>query len=184
MSKVKLLALLLIITSISALGIWLIQDPPGVTTINTARPPQDILEPEEMEKLRTLQNARDVFLLGAISPEDSTVIVASGTDAGNGETDSKQAVWPDIQTGQSTPIDSKFIELFPQSEIAWTGNGTASYLSGNANGDPVLVTLERASGGLQTKDLQISGRPLSLAQATSRSVAAQQQIAWFREYLK
>lgn len=168
MSKVKFLALLLIVTSISTLGIWIIQDPPGVTTINPARPPQDILEPEEMEKLRTLQNAKEVFLLGAISPDDSTVIVASGTEAGNGESDSKQAVWLDIQTGQSTPIDSKFLELFPQSEIAWTGHQTANYVSSNANGDPVLVTLERASGGLQTKDLQISGRPLSLAPNASR----------------
>ena len=163
MSRVKLLSLLLIVASLSALGIWIIQNPAGVTTVNPARPPQDILEPDEMEKLRTLQNAKDVFLLGAISPDDSTVIVASGTESGKGKSDSKQAVWLDIPTGQSTPIDAKFLQLFPQSEIAWTDDETAIYLSGNANGDPVLVTLERESGEIRTRDLQISGRPLSLA---------------------
>jgi len=166
----KILVGVLILAVGSAVALWVIQNLSGVTTINPSRPPDDILEPAEMEKLRTLQNTTGVFLMGRISPDDSTVIVASGTDevSENGEPASKQASWMDIQTGELEPIDSKFLELFPQGDIAWSDNDTAVYLSNNSNGDPVLVTLQRETGEIQTKALEIAGRPLSLAPNGSR----------------
>jgi dipeptidyl aminopeptidase/acylaminoacyl peptidase len=108
--------------------------------------------------------------VGRISPDDSTVIVASGTDevSENGEPASMQASWMDIQTGELEPIDSKFLQLFPRGEIAWSDNNTAIYVSNNSNGDPVLVTLQRETGEILTKALEIAGRPLSLAPNGSR----------------
>src|SRR3712207_680575 len=113
MSRVKILGLVLILAALSVALILVMQNQPGVTTIDPARPPEDILEPAEMKKLRTLQNTTDVFLVGRVSPDDATVIVLSGSEQG-----SKQASWMDIRTGQLEPIDPKFIEQFPQSEIA------------------------------------------------------------------
>jgi dipeptidyl aminopeptidase/acylaminoacyl peptidase len=161
--KAKVLASSLILVIGLTLVISVLQYQPGVTTINPARPPEDILEPAEMEKLRTLQNTTDVFLVGRVSPDDSTVIVADGSEQG-----SKHASWLDIQTGQMKPINTKFIEFFPQGEIAWTDEQTAVYLSNNANGDLVLVTLHREISELITQALEITGRPLSLSPDGSR----------------
>src|SRR5687768_8373571 len=134
MSKLKLFVLVLIVGGVSAAVYWFNQNPPGVTMINPARPPDPILEPAEVEKIRTLQNTKEVYLMGSVSPDDTTIMVIAGT----GE-DSAQASWLNLQTGQMEPIDSKVLEFFPQSEIAWSGDRTALYLSNNANGDPVVV---------------------------------------------
>lgn len=158
MSKLKLMILVLIVASVSSTAYWFNQNPRGVTIINPNRLPAHILAAEEVEKIRTLQNTKDVFLLGGISPDDKSILVVAGT----GE-DSGQAAWLNIRTGQFEPIDSRILELFPQGEIAWSSDQTALYLSNNANGDPVLVTLERETGEIQTEVLQMRGRPLSLA---------------------
>ena len=161
--KAKILVSALILAIGLVLVYSVLQNEPGVTIINPERPPEDILETAEMEKLRALQNTTDVFLVGRISPDDSTVIVAYGSEQG-----SKQASWLDIQTGQMKPIGNKFIEFFPQGDVAWADNQTALYLSSNANGDPVLVTLLRDTGEIQTQVLEIAGRPLSLSPNGSR----------------
>lgn len=163
MSKRNIIILGLIVAVVAASSYWFYENPPGVTMIDPARPPEDILEPTEVEKIRTLQNTNDVFLVGRISPDDSTIIVLYGSEQG-----SKQVSWMDVQTGQLEPIDLKALELFPQSEIAWRDNQTAMYLSNNSNGDPVLVTLQRETSEIQTQDLDTAGRPLSLAPNGSR----------------
>ena len=164
MSKLKLAVLALgLFGAVSATSYWFNQNPPGATMIDPARPPEDILEPTEVEKIRTLQNTNDVFLVGRVSPDDSTILVLSGSEEG-----SKQISWMDVQTGQLEPIDLKAFELFPQSEIAWQDNRAAMFLSNNSNGDPVLVTLQRETSEIQTQDLDIAGRPLSLAPNGSR----------------
>ena len=163
MSKFKLLILTLSLGGAAVAAFWLSQNPPGVTTINPARPPEPILELGEVEKIRTLQNTQEVFLLGATSPDDTSILVVAGTSE-----DSSQASWLNIQTGQFEPIDSKLVELAPQGEIAWSSDQTALYLSNNANGDPVLVTLQRETNNIQIETLQVSGRPLSLAPNGSR----------------
>ncbi|HET9907029.1 MAG TPA: prolyl oligopeptidase family serine peptidase [Anaerolineales bacterium] len=167
-TKAKILFVVVLLASVSAGIIWRLQNPPGVIMINPMRPPQNILGEAELEKLRALQNTTDIFLIGSISPDDSTVIVATGTEEGSENEGSKQVSWMNIQTGQLEPVDSKFLELFPQGEIAWPDNNTAVYLSSNLNGDPVLVTLQRSTDEMQTKPLEISGRPLSLAPNGSR----------------
>ena len=164
MSKLKLIILALSLASVAAATTyWFHENPPGVTMIDPARPPEDILELAEVEKIRTLQNTNDVFLVGRVSPDDSTIVVMSGSEQG-----SRQISWMDVQTGQLEPIDSKVLDLFPQSEIAWRDNQAAMYLSNNSNGDPVLVTLQREAGEVQTRELDIAGRPLSLAPNGSR----------------
>lgn len=163
MSKRNIIILGLIVAVVAASSYWFYENPPGVTMIDPARPPEDILEPTEVEKIRTLQNTNDVFLVGRISPDDSTIIVLYGSEQG-----SKQVSWMDVQTGQLEPIDRKALELLPQSEIAWRDNQTAMYLSNNSNGDPVLVTLQRETSEIQTQDLDTAGRPLSLAPNGSR----------------
>lgn len=163
MSKLKLLLLVLIVAGISAAVYWFTQNPPGVTMINPARPPEPILEPAEVEKIRTLQNTKEVYLMGPVSPNDATILVIDGI----GE-DSAQASWLNLQTGQMEPIDAKILELFPQGDIAWSDSQTALYLSSNANGDPVVVTVSRETGEIKAEALEISGRPLSLAPDGSR----------------
>ena len=163
MSKIKLLVLVLLVAGISAAVYWFNQNPPGVTMIDPARPPEPILEPAEVEKIRTLQNTKEVFLLGGVSPDDTTVMVIAGT----GE-DSSHASWLNLQTGQMETIDAKVLEFFPQGDIAWSDHRTAVYFSSNANGDPVLVTVSRQTREIKVEALEISGRPLSLAPNGSR----------------
>jgi dipeptidyl aminopeptidase/acylaminoacyl peptidase len=164
MSKGKLVLTILFLAIVSSGTVyWFNQNPPGVTMIDPKRPPEPILEPAEVDKIRTLQNTKAVFLLGGISPDDASILVIAGTSE-----DSGQASWLDLGTGQFEQIDSQALGLFPQGEIAWPGEQTAVYLSNNANGDPVLVTLQRETGKMQTETLQISGRPLSLSPDGSR----------------
>jgi hypothetical protein len=59
---------------------WFIQNPPGVTMINPARPPDPILEPAEVEKILTLQETKDVYLLGPVSSDDASIIAIAGLD--------------------------------------------------------------------------------------------------------
>jgi dipeptidyl aminopeptidase/acylaminoacyl peptidase len=157
MSKFKLTIVALSLGSLAAAAFWFNQNPLGVTMINPARPPEPILEPAEVEKIRTLQNTKEAYLLGPVSPDDTTIMVMAGT----GE-DSAQAAWLDLPTGQLELIDSKLLEFIPQGDLAWSSDQTALYLSNNANGDPVLVSIRRETKEIQTETLQISGRPLSL----------------------
>ena len=145
MSKLKLLILVLIVAGISAVVFWFNQNPPGVTMINPARLPEPILEPADVEKIHILQNTKEVYLLGPVSPDDTTTMVMAGT----GE-DSAQASWLDLPTGQLQPIDSKLLEFIPQGDVAWSDDQTAVYLSNDANGDPVLVTIQRETGEIRT----------------------------------
>lgn len=159
----RFLAIALVAAGIAAAAFWFNQNPPGVTMINPARPPEPILEPAEVEKIRTLQTTKEVYLLGGVSPNDTTIMVMAGT----GE-DSAQAFWLDLQTGQFESIDSKLLEFSPQGDLAWSDEQTVVYLSNNANGDPVLVTIQRETGEIQAEALEISGRPLSLSPDGSR----------------
>ncbi len=159
----RFLAIALVAAGIAAAAFWFYQNPPGVTMINPARPPEPILEPAEVEKIRTLQTTKEVYLLGGVSPNDTTIMVMAGT----GE-DSAQASWLNLPTGQLQPIDSKLLEFIPQGDIAWSSDQTALYLSNNANGDPVLVTIQRETGEIRAEALEISGRPLSLSPDGSR----------------
>jgi dipeptidyl aminopeptidase/acylaminoacyl peptidase len=163
MSKLRILTFVLIAAVVSAAAYWFNQNPPGVTMINPARPPKDILEPSEVEKIRTLQNTKEVYLAGGISPADTSILVFAGTSE-----DDSQASWLNLQTGELEPLDPKILEVYPQGEIAWSNDQTAIYLSNNANGDPVLITLQRESREIQTELLEISGRPLSLSPDGSR----------------
>jgi hypothetical protein len=144
----RFLAIALVAAGIAAAAFWFNQNPPGVTMINPARPPEPILEPSEVEKIRTLQNTKEVYLLGGVSPDDKTIMVMAGT----GE-DSAQAFWLDLQTGQFESIDSKLLEFSPQGDLAWSDEQTVVYLSNNVNGDPVLVTIQRATDEIQTSKL-------------------------------
>ena len=163
MSKLKLLVLALIVTGVSAAVYWFNQNPPGVTMIDPARLPESLLEPAEVEKIRTLQNTKEVYLLGEVSPDDTTVMVLAGT----GE-DSSHAYWLHLDSGQMETIDAKVLEFFPQSNITWSGDRTALYLSSNADGAPIVVTIRRETGEIKAEVLEISGRPLSLAPDGSR----------------
>ena len=159
----RFLAIALVAAGIAIAAFWFNQNPPGVTIIDPTLPPEHILEPAEVEKIRTLQNTKEVYLLGGVSPDDKTVMVMAGT----GE-DSAQAFWLDLQTGQFESIDSKLLEFSPQGDLAWSDEQTVVYLSNNANGDPVLVTIQRGTGEIKAEALEISGRPLSLSPDGSR----------------
>ena len=149
-----------------AAGIVYLRNNAGITTIDPARPPESLLVAAELEKLTALQNTQDVFLLSDVSPDDSTVIVAAGA---SDESGSRQASWMNIQTGALEPITDEFLELPPQSAAVWSGDETVVYVSNNETGDPILVTLDRTSGGIKSEALPINGRPLSLAPNGSRA---------------
>jgi dipeptidyl aminopeptidase/acylaminoacyl peptidase len=160
MSKLKVIVLVLIVASGSAAAYWFSQNPPGVTMIDPARPPKAILEAAELEKLVALQSTKDVFLVSGVSPDDSTILLASGSGE---ERSSRQANWLNIQTGELEPIPAEFLDLFPQSAVAWSDQKTVMYVSNNKSGDPVLVTLGHASNEIKSEALPLNGRVLSLA---------------------
>ena len=164
MSRWKSFLTILLVAILSSAAVyWFNQNPPGVTMINPARPPEHILEPAEVEKIRTLQNSKEVYLVGSVSPDDTTIMVMAGSSE-----DSAQISWLNLQTGQFEPIDAQVVEFAPQGDVAWASDQTALYLSNNANGDPVLVTIQRETGEIKTEVLEISGRALSLAPNGSR----------------
>ena len=165
-SRTFLYALLGLVLVIGiAAAVLYIRNNAGITTIDPNDPPEPILEAAELEKLKTLQSTQDVFLLSGVSPDDSTIIVAAGP---SDDPTAGRASWLNIQTGELQPIPAEILQLFPQSQIAWKDNDTAVYVSTNASGDPVLVTLERASGEIRSEALPLNGRLLSLAPDGSR----------------
>ena len=163
MLKRNLIVIVLLLASAAAAAFWYNQNPPGATMINPARPPEDILESAEVEKIRVLQNTKEVYLMGGVSPDDTSVMVVAGTGEASAE-----AFWLNLQTGQLEPIHANVPEFFPQGDIAWSDHQIAVYLSSNANGDPILVTLPRETSEIKTETLEINGRPLSLAPNGSR----------------
>jgi dipeptidyl aminopeptidase/acylaminoacyl peptidase len=165
MSKLKVIVLVLIVASISGAAYWFNQNPPGVTMIDPARPPEPILDAAELEKLVALQSTTDVFLVSGVSPDDSTILLVWGSSEESG---TRQAGWMNIQTGELEPIPAEFLKLFPQSAVAWSDDQTVMYVSKNRSGDPVLVTLERTSNEIKSEALPLNGRVLSLAPNGSR----------------
>jgi hypothetical protein len=140
MWKSKLLGVVLITAGVAAAAVyWFNQNPPGVTMINPARPPEHILEPAEVEKIHTLQNTQEIYLLGRVSPDDTTIMVMAGSSE-----DSAQISWLDLQTGQFEPIDAKLMEFAPQGDVAWSSDQTALYLS--AMQDPVADAISAGLG--------------------------------------
>jgi dipeptidyl aminopeptidase/acylaminoacyl peptidase len=158
------LCILTLVVGVAA-GIVYIRNTAGVTTIDPARPPEPILDAVELEKLITLQDTQDVFLLSGVNPDDSTIIVAAGSSE---EAGPRQASWMHIQTGELQPITEEFLKLPPQSQVAWISNQTAVYVSNNQSGDPILVTVDRASDEIKSEALPVNGRPISLAPNGSR----------------
>lgn len=165
-SRTFLYALLGLVLVIGiALTVLYIRDTAGIITIDPNNPPEPIFEASELEKLKALQSTQDVFLLSGVSPDDSTIIVAAGP---SDDPTAGRASWLNIQTGELQPIPAEILQLFPQSQIAWKDNDTAVYVSSSTSGDPVLVTLERASGEIRSEALSVNGKPLSLAPDGSR----------------
>ncbi|HSL28972.1 MAG TPA: prolyl oligopeptidase family serine peptidase [Anaerolineales bacterium] len=165
-SRTFLYALLGLVLAIGiAAAVLYVRNPAGITTIDPNDPPEPILEAAELEKLKTLQSTQDVFLLSGVSPDDSTILVAAGP---SDDPAAGSASWLDIQTGELQPVPAEILQLVPQSQVAWKDNDTAVYVSNNANGDPVLVTLERASGEIRSEALPLNGKLLSLAPDGSR----------------
>jgi hypothetical protein len=88
---------------------WFIQNPPGVTMINPARPPDPILEPAEVEKIRSAGATRSYRL--------------------------------------------QILGVGLQGDLVWLDAQTAVYLSNNANGDPVVVSIQLESEEIRVEVL-------------------------------
>jgi dipeptidyl aminopeptidase/acylaminoacyl peptidase len=64
------------------------------------------------------------------------------------------------------------LEWEPFSEVAWRDNRTAVFISGNEQIGPVMVMLDRQTGAVMTKTLDLPGAPVTLAPNASRVILA------------
>lgn len=131
-------------------------------TIDPSQEPNVTLEQPEYDKLATLQNTRFPSLLSDVSPDDAAIF--AGAFAAN----EVELAFLNINDGSTTPVNPVALQYGPLSEIRWRDAQTASYVSVEQNGAPVLVSLNRTSGDVMTTTLTLPGFPLSLAPNASR----------------
>jgi dipeptidyl aminopeptidase/acylaminoacyl peptidase len=135
-----------------------------VITIDPLQPPSPLLSAAEMAKLTALQNTQEIFLFSAVSPDDSTIVMGSVAIGGaTSEPAPPQAVFLNLADGTTEPIDPLFVMLSPQSTVVWRNAQTALYLARSETAEPLLVTLDRKSGGVQSAPLPVAGHPIGLA---------------------
>lgn len=138
--------------------------------------PDPILSDEEVQKIQNLQSGGSApILLGNISPDDQSVLTAS---------DEAGLIFQNIQDGQLGPAmdvsklrnvssTSLLLHLFGIPSIAWVNNTVLQFWSVariEDNSVPVLVSVDRTSGGVWVTPLDIPAdmSPLSLAPNASR----------------
>ena len=144
-----------------------------IIPVEPDQPPPPILQPAEVERLLTLQNTKELFLLSAVSPDDTSVVFAAapvGAEEGKGA-EPPVAGFLAIRDGSLQEIDPSFFMHFPQSEVVWRDAQTAVYLSSGPEGEPVMVSLDRATGAVESSPLSLPGRPISLAPGGRRLLA-------------
>ncbi len=137
-----------------------------IMVLDPEEEPEVTLEAAEAQKLAQLQAVTSSTILSDVSPDDGSILVS--TSAG----DEAQWAFVDVNEGLLTPVDRAALDLQPLTEIRWSDNHTAVYVSdGDADG-PVLVSLDRNRGSVVTRTLDLPGFPISMAPNGSRLVLA------------
>jgi dipeptidyl aminopeptidase/acylaminoacyl peptidase len=138
---------------------------PAAATVKDIDPehePELTLDEAEVEKIKALQSSAFPALMSDVSPDDSTIITAAFA------ANQVQLSFVDVNDGSTVAINDSSGTLGPLSEIRWRDANTAVYVSLDENFSPVLVGLDRTSGGVVTETLALPGFPLSLAPNASR----------------
>src|SRR5919202_3476237 len=128
------------------------------------------LQGAELQKLAALRMTPLPRLLSPVSPDDRTLGTLAIPGAGRGGSNPAAPRWAflNVQDGSSRAINAATNAAEPQTEIAWRDDRAAVYVSANQEGSPLLVTLNRDTGGVISSTLQLPGRPISLAPNAAR----------------
>lgn len=132
--------------------------------INPREEPDVTLDEAEAEKLARLQDVTFPNLLSEVSPDDRSILQLAA------QPDAPPLAFLDVQTGALRPVDEAALEWSPLTEIGWRDARTAVYVSGNSRTGPVLISLDRDTGSVMTRTLELPGFPLSLAPNGSRVI--------------
>lgn len=133
-----------------------------VLEIDPTEPPPATLSEDETAKLAALQNATFAGLASEISPDDTSVLAAFFSNEGF------NTVLLDIRAGSQQSLDAVLEELPPFSEVRWANGETLVYISvrydePNDTFVPVIASINRTSGEVGTRDLELPGFPISLS---------------------
>lgn len=136
-----------------------------ISFIDPQKAPDVTLETSEAQKLAALQQVAFPNLESPVSPDDQSILASVSSR------DEFGVAFVNVNDGAATPVDQAALDLGPLTEIAWRDNRTAVYI-GDDRGDTVLVSLDRETGGVVTRTLDLPGFPVSLAPNASRVVLA------------
>ena len=147
---------LLVVVVIGLLGAT-----PAAARIVVVEPNDEInlgMDPAEVKKLATLQSTTFPSILSEVSPDDTTILsIFLRTNA----PDTVEFV--NVNDGSTRRVSEDVLDLEPLSEVVWRDNRTAVYLSTNTRLGTVLVELDRETGTVKTREVDIPGFILSLA---------------------
>lgn len=142
---------LLLLTSVPARAEHIVIDP--------AEPPPTVLGEQEAAKLAALQQIDYPFIFSPISPDDAVIALEWYANFRQ----PPRLMFVDVQTGIETAIDPAILALPAWTESAWLDNNTLTYLSTWETGAgeylPVLVEIDRASGGFSLRELVLPATP-------------------------
>lgn len=147
----------------------------AITVIDPTQPPQQRLAPEELEKLRQLQQpASFPFLLSGVSPDDQAFL---SVEFGEQDVD---FVFSNINDGSTVAVDDRILDLPPFTELVWRDATTLTYFSTEiifnpdgtiTFGDPQQVVIDRTDGSIEVQASDVPVQYLvSLAPNASRAL--------------
>lgn len=139
--------------------------------IDPSDPPPSALGEEEVARLAALQSVVTPAILSPISPDDAVFL--AGFTAG----EAQSLAFVAVADGARTPVDSAALDYPAFSAYAWADPQTLVFLSERYDivGETlvaVVVSIDRASGALSTRDIELPGFPLSLAPDGARVLLA------------
>lgn len=130
-----------------------------ITRIDPAAPPAPVLEPAEREKLVALLQWTQPLLLSEVSPDDSAVLLAHLKLGPELQGAPPRLEFLNVRTGTRVPVAEPARALPPMSNVAWRDARTAVYISFDPSRGPLQVALDRLTGAVVTRTLELPGFP-------------------------
>ena len=138
--------------------------PADVFSIDPGEPPVVTLPPAEAQRLQTLQDTAFPLLISRLSPGGNYVF-ASLPDIG--------PAFLNVNTGHKVPVSLEYYNFNILTEFRWLGRHALTCIGMHyQTGAYYRVTLDRRSGELTSKPLDLPGYPLSLSSRADKVVLA------------
>jgi hypothetical protein len=147
--------------------------PAGSETIriDPSADPAVTLPPDDAARLRTLLSWGYPPLLSDVSPDDRTVLTATGPGVG------QDVVFLDLRTKATVPVGPSFFDFQAVTAYRWRDRGSLVFVGFNGSGDAFLVSLSRVDGSVTAEPLALTGSPLSLSSNGGRLVVGREVTA-------